>query len=923
MSVPLQGGVPDLTGRAAERHVLDQLLEALRAGRSRALVIHGEAGIGKTALLHYVAARATGIRVLRAAGVESEMELAYAGVHQLCIPFLDRLDHLPAPQRQAMQIAFGLSSGPAPDEFVFGLALLSLLSHLAEERPLICLVDDQQWLDRASATSLAFVARRLGEESVGMVFATRERRIEVAGLPDLPVAELAEADARRLLDGVLTGPLDERIRDQIVAESRGNPLALLEFPRAVPTAALIGGFALPRAGSLTGALEETFRLRYSALRPDTRKLLLVAATDPTGDAALVWRAAQALGIDDGAAVDAADAGLAEIGTRVRFRHPLVRSATYWSAPVAERQSVHRALGEATDATHDPDRRIWHFAQAAAGPDADLADELESAADQALRRGGLVAAAAFLERSALLTLDASRRGERALKAAQVSVQAGRLDAATVLLTTAESEPVDQLRRAQIDLLRAQLAFATSRGGEAPLLLLRAARRFESIDPQLARETYLEGISAAAFAGRLASPGGDVLDLSRAAMSAPAPRGASRATDHLLEGMVTNIVDGYPSAVPHLRAALAGLPGGMSAAEELRWMWLLNEAALHLWDDERWNALSERYLRLARGVGALMELPLALSTRAIMLVFTGDLSAASALIAEQTAATEATGINLGPYAAAHLAAIRGRYAETTDLVDTILATVPLRGEGIGMAIADWTKALLLNGTGDYPEAMAAAQRSLHHQKFPDLHYPGIANWAVPELIEAAVRTGITDTATEANEWMTVMTAASGTNWALGVGARSRALLAQGDEAEHLYSEAIERLEASRVRTDLARARLLYGEWLRRERRRVDAREQLRTAHDMLESMGMSAFADRAWRELAATGETARKRSAPSRTVELTAQEIQIARLARGGLSNPEIGTRLFISAKTVQYHLRKVFIKLDITSRGQLEYVLPPA
>lgn len=901
--------------------MLDQLLNALRAGRSRALVIHGEAGIGKTALLHYVAARATGVRVLRAAGVESELELAYAGLHQLCGSFLDRLDHLPAPQRQAMQIAFGTSSGPPPDEFVLGLALLGLLSHLAEERPLVCLVDDQQWLDRASRRSLAFVARRLGEESVGMVFATRQRGIEVAGLPDLSVAELAEADARKLLDRALAGPLDERVRDQIVVESRGNPLALLELPRAVATAALAGGFALPRAGSLTGALEETFRVRYRALRPDARRLLLVAATDPTGDAALVWRAARALGIDASAAVDVADAGLAEIGTRVRFRHPLVRSATYWSSSVADRQSVHRGLGEATDATRDPDRRIWHLAQAAAGPDANLANDLERAADQALQRGGPVAAAAFLERSALLTLDPSRRGERALTAARANVQAGRFDVATTLLTTAESEPVGELQRAHIDLLRARLAFATSRGGEAPVLLSQAARRFEPIDPQLARETYLEGISAAAFAGRLASPGGDVLDLSRAAMSAPAPRETPRTTDYLLAGMAKNIVEGYPSAVPALRAALADAPGDMSATEELRWMWLINQTALHLWDDARWNALSQRYLQLARGVGALIELPLALSTRAIMLVFTGDLATASGLIAEQAAATEATGINLGPYAAAQLAAIRGRYAETTGLVDDILAAVPLRGEGIGMAIAEWTKALLLNGTGDYPEAMAAAQRSLHHQKYPDLHYPGIANWVVPELIEAAARTGITDTATEAAEWMTVMTDASGTDWALGVGARCRALVAQSDEAEQLYRDAVRRLQASLMRTDLARAHLLYGEWLRRQRRRVDAREQLRIAHDMLESMGMSAFADRARRELLATGETARKRSEPARTAELTAQEMQIARLARDGLSNPEIGTRLFISAKTVQYHLRKVFVKLDVTSRAQLEYVLP--
>lgn len=909
-----------MTGRRAERAALDQLVAALRAGESRSLVIHGEAGIGKTALLDYLATRETGVRVLRAAGVESEMELAYAGLHQLCAPFLDRLDRLPAPQRDAMQVAFGISSGPAPDQFVFGLGLLGLLSQLAEERPLLCLIDDQQWLDCASAKSLAFVARRLGEESVGMVFATRVRRIEVTGLPDLPVAELPEADARLLLDSVLRGPLDARVRDQIVAETHGNPLALLELPREASAAELAGGFVLPRAGSLTGALEESFRRRYTILPVDTRRLLLIAAADPTGDAALVWRAAELLGIGPDSAVDAADSGLAEIGTQVRFRHPLVRSATYWSASGADRQSVHRALGEATDPALDPDRRIWHFAEAAPGPDAELSDDLERSAGQALGRGGLAAAAAFLERAALLTLDPARRGERALAAAEVKVQAGRFDAAIALLATAEAGPLDERQRARIDLLRAQLAFATSRGGEASLLLLQAAKRFEPADAVRARETYLDGISAAAFAGRLASPGGTVLDLSRAAITAPAAPLPPRAIDHLLDGLATNFVEGYPAAVPGLRAALANNPGETSAAEELRWMWLFNEAALHLWDDQRWNTLSARYLQLTRDVGALIELPLALSTRAMMLVFTGELADASALIEEQAAASEATGINLGPYAAAYLAAMRGRGAEATALADDILAEVPRRGEGIGIAIAEWTKALLHNGTGNYQEAMAAAQRALHHQEYPDCHYPGIGNWAAHELIEAAVRSEMTDTATEAVEWLTEMTTASGTDWALGVGARSRALLAQGDDAERLYREAITRLDASLVRTDLARAHLLYGEWLRRERRRVDAREQLRTAHQMLESMGMSAFSDRARRELLATGETARKRSAPTVTAELTAQEAQIARLARDGLSNPEIGTRLFISTKTVQYHLRKVFTKLGITSRGQLEYVL---
>lgn len=906
-------------GRHAERAVLDQLVEALRAGQSQALVIHGEAGIGKTALLDYLAARATDVRVLRAAGVESEMELAYAGLHQICAPILDRLDHLPAPQRDAMRVAFGLTSGPTPDPFVFGLGLLGLLSHVAEVRPLLCIVDDQQWLDCASAKALAFVARRLGEESVGMVFATRERRIEVVGLPDLVVAQLPEADARRLLDSALRGPLDARVRDQIVAETHGNPLALLELPRGASAADLAGGFVLPRADSLTGALEESFRRRYSALPSGARRLLLVAAAEPTGDAALVWRAAARLEIGQDAAADAADAGLADIGTHVRFRHPLVRSATYWSAAAADRRSAHRAIGEETDPVRDPDRRIWHFAEAATGPDAELADDLERSASQALGRGGLAAAAAFLERAALLTLDPARRGERALAAAEVKVQAGSFDAAITLLSTAESGPLDESQRARIDLLRAQLAFATSRGGEAPLLLLRAARRFEPIDSDRARETYLDGISAAAFAGRLASPGGGVLELSHAAAAVRVPAQSPRAIDHLLDGLATNFVEGYPAAVPSLRAALAKVPGEMSATDELRWMWLVNEAALHLWDDARWDALSARYLQLARDVGALIELPLALSTRAMMLVFSGELSAATALIDEQAAATEATGINLGRYAAAYLAAMRGRPAETTSLTDGILAEVPQRGEGIGIAIAEWTRALLHNGMGNYPEAMAAAQRALHHQEYPDLHYPGIANWAAHELIEAAARSEMTDTATEATDWITEMTTASGTDWALGVGARSRALLAQGADAERLYREAIDRLGTSLVRTDLARAHLLYGEWLRRERRRVDAREQLRTAHQMMESMGMSAFADRARRELLATGETARKRSAPTVAAELTAQEAQIARLARDGLSNPEIGTRLFISTKTVQYHLRKVFTKLGITSRGQLEYV----
>lgn len=909
-----------LTGRRAERGVLDRLVTAVCAGESRALVMHGEAGVGKTALLEYLADQISGCKVVRAAGIQSQMELAFAGLHQLATPMLSRLERLPPPQREALRTAFGTSSGSVPDQFLIGLSVLSLLSDAADEKPLLCLIDDQQWLDRASAQVLAFVARRLGAEAVGIVFVTRVPGVELTGLPELVVSGLLKADARALLDSALPGSLDGRVRDQIVAETRGNPLALMELPRGLTSAELAGGFGLPAAAPLAGAVEENFRRRHAALPDQAQLLLLLAAADPTGDAAVVWRAAERLGISAVAAADAAEAGLAEIGTRVRFRHPLVRSATYWSALPAERRRVHSALAEVTDRALDPDRRVWHLAEAAPGPDEKIAEELERSADQVQARGGLAAAAAFHERAALLTLDPARRAGRALAAAHTKVQAGAFDAATGLLAMAEAGPLDELQRARVDLLRAQLAFATSRGGDAPLLLLMAARRFESIEAGLARETYLDAINAAAFAGRLASPGGGVLAVAAAAAASPRPPHAPRAPDVLLDGLAANFVEGYAAAVPDLREALTAFGHDMTADEELRWMWLINLAALHLWDDEHWDPLSVRYLQLARNAGALNELPLALSTRAMMLLFVGDLTAASALIDEQSTVTEATGSNLAPYAAMRLAAMRGKEVEMSALIEVTEREVPQRGEGIGVACAEWARALLLNGFGNYPEAMAAAELALYHQEYPDVRYPGIANWAAAELIEAAVRSGMTKTAAIAMRWIAEMTAASGTDWALGVEARSRALLAEGEAAESLYQAAIKHFGRSRVRTELARAHLIYGEWLHKERRRIDARGQLRTAHEMLETMGLSAFAERARRELLATGEAAGKRAATMDSAELTAQECQIARLARDGLSNPEIGARLFISAKTVQYHLRKVFAKLGITSRGQLEYVL---
>jgi DNA-binding CsgD family transcriptional regulator len=905
----------ELIDRDAERGTLKRLVAAVRAGESRALVVSGEAGVGKTALLDYLAGNASGCRVVRTAGYQSEMELAFAALHQLCAPLLDGLTRLPVPQRDALRIAFGVGSGPAPDRFLVGLAVLNLFSDAAEPQPLICMVDDEQWLDRASAQVLGFVARRLVAESVGMVFAARVPSTAIAGLSDLIVEGLPEADARALLDSALTGPLDTKVRDQILAETHGNPLALLELPRGLTPQQLAGGFGLHSAMRLSGGIEESFRRRFDVLPVQTRRLLLIAAAEPVGDQALVWRVAAKLGIGAEAAAPATDAGLVEFGIRVRFRHPLVRSTVYGSASPHERQKVHAALAEVTDPQLDADRRAWHRAHAVPGPDEAVAAELERCADRAQARGGVAAAAAFLERATILTLDSKKRAERALAAASANLQAGAFDAVRHLLSVAEAGASTDMQQARIDLLAADLAFVTNRGSDAPSLLLKAAKRLEPIDADLSRSTYLQALSSAMFAGRLAL-GGGVLEVARDVEAAAPPTRAPRASDFLLDGLVAHFTRGYAAGLPFLHEALDLFETDVPVEEKLRWYWVADVVAQHLWEDDRWQLLTDRHVQLARDVGALSELPMALSARAFILLFAGELAEAAALVQELQAAMDATGTSLAPYAGMGLEAFRGRRAETAALVDATIEDVSLRGEGNGIAVAQWATAVLNNGVGDYQTAMTAAQRATDH--------PGeivSPPWALVELIEAAVRSGKSETAAEALRRLTEITSASATNWALGVDARSRALLSDHDTAERLYRESIELLGRTRMRADLARAHLLYGEWLRRQRRRIDARAQLRVAYEMLEAMGMEAFAERAGRELRATGETTRKRSVATGDEQLTAQEALIARMARDGLSNPEIAARMFISARTVQYHLRKVFAKLGIESRTQLDRVLP--
>jgi hypothetical protein len=787
---------------------------------------------------------------------------------------LDRLELLPPPQRDALGTAFGLNAKGVPDRFLIGLAVLNLLSGAAEQRPLLCVIDDAHWLDRASAQALAFTARRLFAESVGLLFATRDECEEFRGLPELVVEGLTAADADELLGSVLQGPLDERVRERIVAETRGNPLALVELPRGLTAAELAGGFGLPDAPQLSNRIEESFLRRLGELPEDTQVLVLIAAAEPVGDAALVWRAAERLGLRVEARHHADAAGLLEIGSRVRFRHPLVRSAAYRAASLEDRHRAHAALAAVTDPELDPDRRAWHRAQAAARPDEDVATELERSAGRAQARGGLAAAAAFLDRAVDLTLDPPRRAQRALAAAQAKHLTGASDAALRLLATAEAGPLDELGQARAELLRAQLAYAQNRRSDAPGLLCRAAKRLEPLNVGLARATYLEAMSAAQFAGHFAY-GGGLLEVARAALKAPPPEEAPRAADLLLDGLAMQAIDSYAAGAPVVKRALSLFSSEETLdGEELRWLWLASRTAVYMWDDDAWDALATRHVQIARETGALTLLPLALNMRMSAHALSGGLGAADALSEELRAAIEATGTLLPPYGALVVAAWKGREVEAFELIETTTSEVLARGEGLGLTAAQWAGAALFNSLGRTRDALAAAEQTCERPE-----HLAFYNWGLVELIEAAVRSGEPERAAEALDALTTRTQASGTDWAVGIEARSRALLSDGEVAENNYRDAVDRLGHTRIRVDLARAHLLYGEWLRRERRRLDAREQLRTAGEIFTAMGAEAFADRAERELLATGETVRKRTVESRD-ELTAQERQIARLARDG-------------------------------------------
>ncbi len=912
-----------LIGRSAELEVLFGLVDRASQG-GEALVLRGEPGIGKTSLLQAAGRRAAdaGLQVLSTAGVQSEADLAFAGLHQLVLPVLaqvrpprsSRLEYLPGPQRDALTAAFGLSGEAVPSRFLVGVAVLGLLSTVAEGRPLVCLVDDAQWLDRASGQALAFMARRLAAESVVVLFASREPSDELRGLPELVVDGLADRHARELLNSVVQAPFDERVREQIVAETRGNPSALLELRRGRSPAQLAGGFGLPDVRSRPGRIEEDLMRRLEGLPNQTRLLLVVAAAEPIGDPALLWHAAARLGIARGALEPAESAGLIEISARVRFRDPLVRSAAYRSASVHARRSVHVVLAELTDTEADPDRRAWHRAQATTGPDEDVAGELERSVGRAQARGGLAAAAAFVNRAVALTPDPVRKAQRALAAVEIDLQAGAFEVARGLLAAADAGPLDDLGRARVELLRARLAFASGHAGDAPPLLLKAASWLERLDFEATRETHLDAFHAALTTGRFSSCG--MRGLAEAARAALPATNRRSAPDLLLDGVATLITEGYTAGSPVLKRALSALRGQeLSSEEGFRWLPLGCRIAHEVWDDESWYALSTRLIELARDRGALAVLLAGLHSSLAMRLFQGELAAAASIADEAGLVSEAIGNRFGSYGTLVVAAWRGDEAMTLQLAETAARELAARREDQWVTGTRWATAVLYNGLGRYEEALDVAERG---SGVP--HELGYSNGLMIELIEAAARRGAPERAAAVLPRLSEAAHASGTDWALGVEARARALLSEAKVAEPLYREAIDRLARTRAHADLARARLLYGEWLRRERRRLDGREQLRAAREMFLRMDAGAFALRAERELLATGERARKRTAQTRE-DLTAQETQIAGLARDGLSNLEIGARLFISPRTVEWHLHKVFSKLDINSRNQLGRALP--
>ncbi|WP_406425709.1 AAA family ATPase [Streptomyces sp. NBC_01589] len=907
--------IAPLRGRRDELAQLHSLVDRARVGRSGTLVVSGEAGVGKTALLdHLTAQAAPHVRIERIVASQSELELAYGGLQQLCGNMVDSADRLPAPQQEAIEVAFGLCSAPAPSPFLVGLALLGVLTEAAEDRGLLCVVDDAQWLDQASARALAFAARRLEAEGIALVLAMREADEVFAGLTHMRVEGLGHEDACELLRLTVPGGLDRRVRDQLIAETRGNPLALRELPRVLNPAQIAGGFSLTGSLPLESRIEQSLVVQLAPLPAPARLLLLLAAAEPTGDPGLLWRASAVLGLGPDAFDAAKDADAFAVGTRVGFRHPLVRSAVYRAASPRDRRRVHAALADVTSAEHDPDRRAWHRASATLEPDEDVAADLERSAVRARTRGGAAPAGAFLERAAELTPSPFRRGQRLIAAAEAKHDVGAPTEALRLLESARALPLTALQEALAARMRARAGYALRRDRSGVQNLLDAARGLEGLDPVLTRDTYIEALAAATYGGRLGDAE-QVTAVAKAILAAtPAAEETEQARDLILRGQALLATEGQEAALPTLRRAQRAFLEQAPDFLELHWMWFASRAAQDLWDPAGLRALAQRQVELARAEGVVTVLPIALSLLMLVQLTDGDLDRAEASCDEIDAIKEVTGNPLPRYGRLLLAAYRGQADEAERWAERIRADGRARGEGYALSAANFSEAVLCNGLGRFADAVACARREL-----PYTHELNLAMRTLLELVEAATHTGEHALAEQAFGQLADVTRPVGTNYALALLAMAEAQLRSGDEAEELFLDAIKRLEQERIPIWVGRCRLLYGEALNRQDRPTDAREQLRTAHMVLSACGLNGFAQRAADELRACGETLRVRARAS-AAQLTDQELNVARLAREGLTNREIGARLFISAHTVEYHLRKVFVKLGIKRRTELQPAL---
>jgi DNA-binding CsgD family transcriptional regulator len=884
---------------------------------SGTLVLRGEAGIGKTSLLVAAGQQADGFRVLRVDGIQAEESLSFAGLHRLLLPVLGESERLPPPQRRALEVAFGGIEGGAPDRFLIGLAVLTLLAGLSVRTPLLCIVDDAQWLDGETQELLAFVARRLYAESLVLLIAVREPGEgpdAFAGLPELEIRGLEPSQSMGLLSNTFNRQLDIAMMSRLVHETQGNPLALLELGRDATTTGRVATLLPDQPLPLSRRLEELFERQVRGLPQATQQFLLVAAAEPSR-ADLVWKAVEHLGIPADAADPAIVAGLFDREGGPAFRHPLIRSAVYSTASASDRRKAHAELANLLDDGRDADLRAYHRASAAAVPDEDIAVELEQGADRAESRGGLSARAALMARAAELTPDGSRRAARLLAAAEAALAAGNASQAEALLQRARERLTDPIQLAHAR--RVEAAFRSfTEPGNVPRILLEAAKALQSLDPLEARDTYTEALQACLVSSQL-TKGTTPAEVGAAALAASPlwhPKGVI--DDLLVEGFATRFAVGYREAVPAFRGGIAGLCSESAPAAGLtRWAILGADAAADLWDADGYRTVSMRLERIERERGALESLRLTLGPLGHSLMWAGRFVDAEVAHTEATEISVALGADRAVWEAlkVELFAWQGRDEETRFIAELLMGKLSLvAGGGVAVNLARIALTILNIAQGRYQDALDHGLAIMQDDPCPH------GSQVLPEVVEAAARTGAEQSARTALGRLRDRATASGTPWALGLLARCEALLAQGDPDER-YRRAIDHLAATQVATDLARTHLLYGEWLRRKKRLTEARSQLNKAHRLFDTMGATAFAERTRAELAATGGRSRKHR-PGAAAELTPQERQIATLAAGGATNAEIAEQLFLSAATVDYHLRKVYRKLSVRSRRQLVGIL---